>query len=125
MKHLMMLLAILVALECQSQTKNDMKSTTIEVVTFSVKAGISNEEASEKLSLLNEIVKGYDGFIKRTFSVNEEGQWIYIVHWTSKELALKAAEDVAKNQKAGAVFEIIDESSISMNHYEIINSFNN
>ena len=120
----MMLLAILVALECQSQTKNDMKSTTIEVVTFSVKAGISNEEASEKLSLLNEIVKSYDGFIKRSFSVNEEGQWIDIVHWTSKELALKAAADVAKNQKAGAVFEIIDESSISMNHYKIINSFN-
>ena len=125
MKHLIMLLAILLVLECQSQTKNDMESTTIEVVTFRVKAGISKEEAGEKLSTLNEIVETYDGFIKRIFSVNEEGQWIDIVHWTSKELALKAAEDVAKNQKAGAVFEIIDESSISMNHYEIINSFKN
>ncbi|NQZ76236.1 MAG: hypothetical protein HRT61_09010 [Ekhidna sp.] len=111
---------MLAVLECQSQTP---VNSTLEVVTFQLKSGISKEEAVQKLSQLNEIVRAYPGFIERSFAVNEEGQWTDIVLWTSKSAALGAAKDVATNHKAAAVFEIIDEESIQMNHYEIINTF--
>lgn len=101
-----------------------MEAKTIEVVTFDVKAGVSKKEASRKLAGLNELVKNYEGFIKRDLSCNEDGKWVDIVYWTSKELALKAASEVASNEKAAEIFAIIDENSVKMNHYEIINSSN-
>ena len=124
MKQLFLSLALLIVLECQSQTKDEMEAKTIEVVTFELKDGISKEEASSRLKALNELIKDFDGFIKRSISCNEEGKWVDIVYWTSKELAMKAASEVSKNGRASKLFEIIDEKSIQMNHYQIMDSFN-
>jgi len=124
MKNFLIPLAFLVALECQAQMKNEMKAKTIEVVTFNLKEGVSKEEGSKKLATLNDLVRTFDGFIKRSISCNEQGKWVDIVYWTSKELAPDAAKSVAENPTAMEAFQVIDENSIQMNHYEIINSLN-
>ena len=120
------LLTVLAVLGCHAQANSKMEqAATIEVVTFKVKPGVQIEQAKEKLTLLNECVQAFDGFIYRSFSVNEEGQWIDIVYWTSKEAALKAGEQVMNDPKAQEVFAIIDESSMQMNHYSLLDTFNN
>ena len=123
MKQLLVSLAVLLSLGCQSQTNNEMEATAMEVVTFSLKEGVSNKEASHKLQALNELVRHFEGFIRRNISFDKDGNWIDVVYWTSKELAVKAADEVAKNQKAAEIFAIIDETSVTMNHYQIISSF--
>jgi len=118
---------MLVGLACQSQTqeKIEQKVGTIEIVKFKLKSGITPEEGKEKLLLLNQCVKEFDGFIERKLTVNEEGEWLDIVYWTSKDAALKAAEQVTKNPKALEAFAVIDESSMMMGHYNLIEKFEN
>ena len=101
-----------------------MEAKTIEVVTFDLKEGVSKAEASRKLQALNEFVKDYEGFIKRSISCNEDGKWVDIVYWESRELAVKAASEVSHSPKAMEIFQVIDENSIQMNHYEVISSLN-
>ena len=120
-------MALLVGLACQSQNTTNMEQTvkTVEIVKFKLKAGISAEEGKEKLLKLNQCVQAFDGFIERKLTKNEDGEWLDIVYWTSKEAALNAAEQVAKDPKALEAFAVIDESTIVMNHFDLIDKFSN
>lgn len=125
MKQFVSLLALLVGLAGQSQTTTNMeqKIGAIEIVKFRLKSGIGDEEGRTKLLQLNQCVEAFDGFIERKLSRTEEGEWLDIVYWTSKKAALAAAEQVAKDPKALQAFAVIDESTMSMNHYDLIEKF--
>ncbi len=127
MKQLLFLLALLVGLGCQSQVKTSAQQPTgtVEVVRFKLKDGISDQEGRKKLLALNECIKEFNGFISRSLTVNEAGEWLDLVYWTSKEAALKAASEVSRDPKAIASFSVIDESTMSMSHYSLVQSFNN
>ena len=125
MKQILLLLTVLVGLECQSQIKVEQEVGIVEVVTFKLKSGIDTEEGKKKLLQLNDCVKHFDGFIERKLTLNEKGEWLDIVYWTSKRAALNAAEEVSKDPKAIEFFSVIDESTIVMGHYDLIEKFNN
>jgi len=93
----------------------------VEVVTFKIKEGISFKDAKQKLLSLNECIEAFDGFIERRLSTNENGEWLDIVFWTTKEAALDASELVMSNPKAIEVFAIMDEASVKINHYQTVN----
>ena len=125
MKRTIILLAFLVGLECQSQTleRMDKQIGTVEIVQFKLKAGIDASTGKEKLLQLNQCVQHFDGFIERKLTVNEAGEWMDIVYWTSKQAAMNAAELVAKDPKALESFAVIDESTMVMNHFNLVETF--
>lgn len=89
----------------------------IEVVLFKTKPGYTQDQAQEALESLNRHVVKFDGFISRKLSVDEQGNWMDLVYWESKGLALKAAEEIMKVPEAAQVFEVIDDSTIQMYHF--------
>lgn len=108
-----------------SQNQHLMKNKpyTMEVVLFEVNPGYSTEQAQEALTSLNDIVKLYDGFIDRTTASNEDGKFIDLLYWTDSNAAKKASEDIMKNPKAVAIFEIIKPETMQMYHLDVFNQF--
>ncbi|MBW1298062.1 hypothetical protein [Aquimarina litoralis] len=99
------------------------KPYTIEVVLFEVNPGYTQEQAQKALTSLNDIVKLYDGFIDRTTASNKDGKYIDLLYWTDIKAAKNAAEDIMKNPKATAIFEIIQPETMQMYHLDVFNQF--
>ncbi len=96
----------------------------IEVVIFKTKPGISQEQARKALESLNDHVKKFDGFMGRKISVDENGHWMDLVYWESKSVALKASEEIMKVPAAIQAFEVIDESTMQLFHFDPLSAFN-
>ena len=96
---------------------------TIEVVIFSLKQGVNDVEGKKALETLSECVQGYPGFIGRKLGKNEAGRWMDLVYWTDHQSALSAAEQVMQNPDALKVFELIDEETMIMYHFDIESEF--
>ncbi len=111
---------------CQQMEKNmDKEIGAIEVVIFKTKEGYSQGQAQAALERLNDLVKGYDGFISRKLSVDENGNWMDLVYWESQDLAVKAAEEVMKVPEAAEIFQVIEETSMQMHHFQPLMAFEN
>ncbi|WP_299896850.1 hypothetical protein [uncultured Aquimarina sp.] len=99
------------------------KPYTMEVVLFEVNPEYSTKQAKEALTSLNDIIKLYDGFIDRTTASNEDGKFIDLLYWRDANAAKKASEDIMKNPKAVAIFEIIKPETMQMYHLDVFNQF--
>jgi len=109
---------MLISLASQAQTKTNMEKVgAIEVVQYRGKEGVSDEEMIEKLKLLNDVVSQFDGFISRKFSKDEEGNWMDLVFWTSKEKAIEASKIAEQNPIVHEVLAIVDEKTMTFRHY--------
>lgn len=107
----------------QNQHLMNNKPYTMEVVLFEINPEYSTEQAKEALTSLNDIVKLYDGFIDRTTARNKDGKFIDLLYWTDATAAKKASEDIMKNPKAVAIFEIIKPETMQMYHLNVFNQF--
>jgi phosphopantetheinyl transferase (holo-ACP synthase) len=97
----------------------------IELVLFRTKEGYSKSESESALSSLTNCIQNFDGFIKRELASNEDGQWIDLVHWSSKEAAMNAASMIMKDPKALKAFEVIEQEQMQMFHFEPLQEFVN
>ena len=95
----------------------------IEVVLFETNPEYSIEQVKEALSLLNETIKLYKGFIERITASNNEGKYIDILYWKDMECAKQAAEDIIKHPMAIQAFKVIKPESVQILRYESFNSF--
>ncbi|GAA0721589.1 hypothetical protein GCM10009430_23070 [Aquimarina litoralis] len=95
----------------------------MEVVLFEVNPEYSTKQAKEALTSLNDIIKLYDGFIDRTTASNKDGKFIDLLYWKDGNAAKKASEDIMKNPKAIAIFEIIKPETMQMYHLDVFNQF--
>ena len=87
-------------------------ATVMEVVTFKVNSTLSDVEIKAKLLSLTECASAYEGYIDRTLAKNDKEEWIDVVYWESLEQAELAAEKIMEDEKALAVFALIDEKSM-------------
>ncbi|NHF60708.1 hypothetical protein FK220_015235 [Flavobacteriaceae bacterium TP-CH-4] len=94
----------------------------IEVVRFKGNPAFSTVQVQEAMAKTNAYIKEFDGFIKRTISVNEEGEFLDIVYWESMQQAKNAAIELQQNPKIMEHFKVIDFSTVTMKHF---NSFSN
>ncbi len=92
----------------------------IEMVSFRGNPEFTIEQVQEVMTQTNSHIKEFDGFIKRTISVNEEGEFLDIVYWESLEQAKQAAADLQQNAEIMKHFKVIDFSTVTMKHF---NSF--
>jgi len=90
-----------------------------EFVIFKFKAGISIDEQTNLMSKIDDCAKPMAGFMSREYFYSEENeQWIDHVVWSDINSAKSAAEAIMSNPVAGEVFMNIDESTVSMSHYQ-------
>ncbi|WP_299253090.1 hypothetical protein [uncultured Aquimarina sp.] len=99
------------------------KPYIIEVVSFEANPKYSEEEIKTALISLNDIIKLYDGFIDRITASDENGNYMDLLYWTDMEAAKKAGDDIMKNAKAVAIFEVIKPETMKMYHLDVFNQF--
>ncbi len=113
---LMALLFSTVAVSAQKQIPMT-KNVCIEMVRFKGLPIHSISEVKEAMVRTNAVIKEFDGFIKRTLSVDAEGEFLDIVYWESLEQAKKAASQVQENPQLMENFKVIDFKTVTMKHY--------
>ncbi len=101
------------------QKQNMKKASCVEVVTFRPIESVSNASLKEAMEATNTIVQNMDGFIARTTSIDENGEFIDVVYWENKWKALKAAQNIMQIPEVAKNFALIDPKSIAVKHYEI------
>ena len=103
-----------------AQNKTTMKkATSVEMVIFKPKKNVSKEQLMQAMRATNEIIKDFDGFISRSTSLNEKGEFLDVVYWENKALALAAAQKVQEIPMVLNNFALIDPQSIKMEHFDI------
>jgi len=125
MKNLIIGLIALAVFSCkQSGTiKSKMEQAkTVEMVLWKAKSGISTEDAKSAIVKLNQVVETFPGFISRTTSIAEDGQFLDIVLWRDLESALTASDQVMKNEDLIPIFSTIEEKEMIFKHFEIFNT---
>lgn len=96
----------------------------MEIVKFKSKPGIGLEEFKIALQSLDKFVRQQPGFISRKLGVDDQGRWWDLVAWTDLQAARTAADLVMQSEECLAVFALMDEESIEMNHIETQHSVN-
>ena len=93
----------------------------IEIVTGRPKAGVSLKDAQKAMSGLNRFVQEQPGFISRSSAVKGDGVLIDVVYWKDMSSALNASEKAMSSGVLLAISEHIEESSMTLEHYEVFN----
>jgi len=69
-----------------------MSRSVIEIVSFRVKPGISDEAFLKPNEPVEAFLRAQSGFVGRHLSKNDDGQWFDHVEWASLEQAHAAAQ---------------------------------
>lgn len=93
-----------------------MDNSTIELVTFRARQGVTNQQLETQGAALEGFLKEQPGFLYRSLSVDEDGLWYDIVYWKTMSDAESAAEKFKQNQLGMAMMELIDMDSARMRH---------
>ncbi len=95
------------------------KATIVEVVLFKPKSGYSDLEVKEAAAKLEPILEKFEGYLGRKMAKADDGQWIDILYWRDLESAISASNQIVDNSIAQEVFQLIDEKTMSLEHFEI------
>lgn len=102
---------------------NTTSKTAIELVIFKAKPACTTEEVLKAMQSLNAILKQYNGFIKRSLALSEDGLWTDIVYWESMEEAKQAGKDIMQNEVALKAFSVIDEKQMQFYHFTLAGEY--
>ncbi|WP_430906448.1 hypothetical protein [Maribacter sp. 2-571] len=95
------------------------QNSCIEVVTFKGKPTLTIDEVRTALLRTTPYLKQFDGFLSRTISVNEKGDFLDVVRWEDMEKAKRAAASLPQNGELMKLMEVIDFNSVKMEHYTV------
>lgn len=103
---------------CLTTVAQAKKAMIIEVTTFETNPGVDQQVFSERD---REIQKDYTakqaGFIKRLSGMNDQGEWVVIVHWQTMQDA-EASMNLFMTDKSVADYAaMINGSTMRMNRY--------
>jgi hypothetical protein len=86
----------------------------IEVVIFRLQSAVTRADFLAAVEETTALLKTQDGFIRRTMSLAESGEWLDILSWKSVEAA-KAATTLFQTDPAGKRFsECLDPQQIQV-----------
>ena len=98
-------------------------ASTLEMVEFRGKEGVSSAEMLDKASRLHGVLADMDGFIERHLAQGDDGKWVDLVYWRDLASARAAADAVMKIPAAQEFFALIDQESMRFVHLEIRSAF--
>ncbi len=99
-------------------------SNAVELVSFQLKNSV--EETSFLISSKNfqeHFVAAQSGFISRKLVKSEDGLWADMVIWSNMDSAQQAAQNMQNSPFAGEYVSMIEESSITMQHFTVIQAY--
>ena len=93
-----------------------MKPSVIELVTYQLKSDVSVQQLAETHDSVHEFLKQQPGFIYRSLSRDESGQWFDIVYWQDMAAAKTAGEAFMAAPAGQALGALADMDSVVMRH---------
>ncbi len=95
-----------------------LNKPVIEVVLFEGLSGVSPQTMRMAAEAVTPQLRGYAGFVSRSFGVGADGRYIDIVHWQDRATAQSAAAQVMVDPGFREFFALIDAGSVQMMHFE-------
>jgi len=93
-----------------------------EFVIFNFIENVSMENQKKLMAQIDNCANKLDGFVKREYYYSKETKkWIDHVVWKDHQSAINAGENIMKDPAAQEVFKHIDESNITMSHFDLMN----
>lgn len=100
-----------------------MSGIAVEIVRFRLIAGVSEDELLAASNIMMKELGSLDGFIDRELLRKDDGSWIDMLHWKDMDYAIRATEEALKLPLCLEYFKLIDESSMEMEHYSVMQHF--
>lgn len=83
-------------------------STTVEWAPFSLAAGVTEATLLEaSRAIQRDFLDEQDGFVRRDLLRGDGGQWIDVVHWTSRDAAARAMEIAMQSPVCQRYFQLM------------------
>ena len=91
----------------------------LELVTFKLAKGVSDEEFLTENEHLNNWVKSQPGFEYRALAQAEDGSWTDTVFWQDMENASAAQQSFGEEASLQGMMKVIDMESVKVDHQQI------
>lgn len=92
----------------------------VEITEFTHVDGTDDATLLEASAGIQADLESFPGFVRRDLLRGEDGTWVDLVWWESKDAAESAVETAMTLEAFGRYFSLIDESSIEMHHFETV-----
>lgn len=89
---------------------------TVELVTFKLNEGADEAAFLQAADAVMADIRQLPGYVRRELLKGDDGQWIDVVHWRSRNDALAAAELFNTLPSAQAFGSFLDAGTIAMLH---------
>jgi hypothetical protein len=94
---------------------------TIEIVTFRLRNGVDEGEFRAASATMEAgFASKQPGFLSRSMGKGHEGNWVDVVYWRDGKSATDAAEAFMSSEACAPFFQMIDEGSVEISHYEVV-----
>ncbi|WP_340680640.1 hypothetical protein [Paraglaciecola sp.] len=93
-----------------------MCTTTIEMVSYRLKAGVSIAELRATHAGVNAFCLAQPGFLYRSVSQDEHQTWFDLVYWKTMDDANAAGEAFMQNSAGQVLASLIDNNTMQMRH---------
>jgi hypothetical protein len=101
-----------------------MDGKVIEIVTFKLAAGVSDEAFLKHTDVVNSYISSRKGFISRRLSKAADGSYLDHVTWESLTDATTAMESSMKEASLAPFMQSIDPASVKVEHQSVVASVN-
>lgn len=110
--------------QIQGGTMNsNHNSLVIEMARARLSPGVDPQAFLQLSDDLLPTLQSLPGFIRRELWQMEDGEWVDILYWESLEDALNAAEIFPTFQGAQSLMEVLDLSTLTMQHLKQVRSY--
>lgn len=96
--------------------------TTIELARFAVKAGAEDRLVAGRAAMIQALHARFPGCLAAYLTREDDGSWLDIVWWRSREEAEEAARDINSVPECAAWFSHIAASG-GLRHVEVVDAW--
>lgn len=86
----------------------------VELVKWKAKPAVSNEEMVSTVDGILSDLKTLPGFISQTLYIDDEGYWVDLYQWETREQGVASNDLMAPRRSFQALMELIDPTSVSI-----------
>jgi hypothetical protein len=93
---------------------------TIEIVTFRLAAGVTDEAfTAETMSMERDFLGKLQGFLNRDTGKSTDGDWVVVLNWAQPEDAQASMDKFVGNEGTVSFLAMIDMQTFKMTRYEL------
>lgn len=101
-------------------TSPNSPTTVLEIVHFKLHENASDAQLADTHPAIDTFLHQQPGFLYRSLSQQDCGEYIDIVYWESLEAAKAASDALMENDAGKAMLALIDMDSVVMQHLPVL-----